>query len=120
MSEEAVEQITKVPTELESQAPKKEKNPKKVAAGKKLADCNKKLKAAYEREKKTEAENVGKSSGGWSLQAIAVSVVVLGVTAYNLYLRYRKKDDKYSVVYKEPPPNTRELTTIKTSKIGMQ
>ena len=91
MSEEHVEPITKALTELEAQAPKKEKDPKKVAAGKKLADYNKKLKAAYEREKKTKAENVCKSSGGWSLQSIAVGVLVLGVTAYNLYLRYRKK-----------------------------
>ena len=52
MSEEHTEQITKVPTEWEAQVPKKEKDPNKVAAGKKLADYNKKLKAAYEREKK--------------------------------------------------------------------
>ena len=117
MSEQHVEQIPKVPSELEAKAAKKEKDPKKVAAGKKLADYNKKIKAARDREKKAEAD---KSSGGWALQSIAIGVTVLGVTAYNLYLRYRKKDDIYPVVYKEPPsppPNTPEL---KTSKIGMQ
>ena len=37
MSEEAVEQITKTPV-TESQTPKKEKDPKKIAAGKKLPE----------------------------------------------------------------------------------
>ena len=57
MSEEPVEQITKVSSELEAQAPKKEKDPKKVVAGKKLAEYNKKMKEAYEREKKAENES---------------------------------------------------------------
>ena len=74
MSEEPVEQITKVSSELEAQAPKKEKDPKKVVAGKKLADYNKKMKAAYEREKKDEAENAAKSSGGWPVQSIAIGL----------------------------------------------
>ena len=47
--EKAVEQITKVPIEL--QAPEKEKDPKKVAAGKKLAEYNKKAKEALERDR---------------------------------------------------------------------
>ena len=54
MSEEPVEQITKVPSELEAQVPKKEKDPKKVAACKKFADYNKKMKDTYERDKKKE------------------------------------------------------------------
>ena len=53
--EEAVEQITKIPPELQAPQPKKENDPKKVAAGKKLAEYNKKAKAALEREKRREA-----------------------------------------------------------------
>ena len=56
MSEEGTEQITKVPTELQGQPPKKEKDPK-VAAGKKLAAYNKEAKEALERERKRELEN---------------------------------------------------------------
>ena len=90
-----------------------------MAAGKKLGDYNKTMKAAYEKEKKAEAENASKSSGGWPLQSIAIGFIVLGVTAYNLFLRYRK-DDIYPAVYNPPPPpNTPEVTPIKTSKIGM-
>ena len=56
MSEE-VEQITKTPSELQAKpTPKKEKDPKKVAAGKKLAKYNKKAKEALGRKKKHEAE----------------------------------------------------------------
>ena len=77
------------------------------------------MKAAYEREKKTKAENVNKSSEVWSLQTIAISVVVLGVTAYNLYLRYKGNDDMYPVVYKEPPPLPPNTPEVKTSKISM-
>ena len=48
---EEVEQITEVPTEI-----KKEKDPKKVAAGKTLAEYNKKAKEALQREREREAE----------------------------------------------------------------
>ena len=41
MSEEHTEQITKVPTELEAQAPKKEKSPKKVPQEKNLQTITK-------------------------------------------------------------------------------
>ena len=75
------------------------------------------IKAAYDREKKAEAD---KSSGGWPKQSIAIGVIVLRITAYNLYLRYRKKDDIYPVVYKEPPPPPPNTPEVKTSKIGMQ
>ena len=66
MSEEVVEQITKTLTE--SQTPKKEKDLKRVAAGKKLAEYNKKAKEALEREKKREAEKEPKAEyEGWSM-----------------------------------------------------
>ena len=53
MSEKAVEQITKLPTELQAQ-PKKEKDPKKVTACKKLAAYNKETKEALESERERE------------------------------------------------------------------
>jgi len=65
MSEAEVEQITTPATE-----PKKpEKDPKKVAAGKKLAEYNKKAKLAFQREVQREKEEAaieeGSKDSGW-------------------------------------------------------
>ena len=49
---QGVEQITKVP----SAAPKREKDPKRVAAGKKLAENNKLMREEYARYKAEEAQ----------------------------------------------------------------
>ena len=119
MSEEPVEQITKVPSELEAQDTKKEKDPKKVAAGKKLAEYHKKIKAAYDREKTAEAEAKNTFRGWLSIQSIAIGALILGATAYNLYFQYRDKNNPsvYSYPPPPPPPYTPE---VKTSKIGMQ
>ena len=56
--EEAVEQITKTPPELQAPQLKKEKDPKKVAAGKKLAEYNKLAKEALKREKETKLKKL--------------------------------------------------------------
>ena len=58
MSEEVsdVEQITKTP--VESNVKTKEKDPKKVAAGKKLAEYNRKAKEALKEKMKREVEKV--------------------------------------------------------------
>ena len=53
MSEQVVEQITMDPTPEKKDSKKKEKDPKKVAAGKKLAEYNKKAKEALAKEMKT-------------------------------------------------------------------
>ena len=53
--EESGDQITKVPPEPQTPQPNKEKDPRKVAAGKKPAEYNKKAKAALKRENKREA-----------------------------------------------------------------
>ena len=54
MSDHDVEQITKTP--VESNVKTKEKDPKKVAAGKKLAEYNRKAKEALKEKMKREAE----------------------------------------------------------------
>ena len=123
MSEE-VDQITKVPSELEAEVPKKkEKDPKKVAAGK-VAAYSKKMREAYDREKKAgaEAKNRASSFGGLSMQNIAIGVLVVSLTAYNLYLRYSENNVR-KYIPPPPPPNTPEPTSrisIKTPKIGME
>ena len=123
--EEAVEHITKVPTEL--QAPKKEKNPKKIAAGKKLAEYNKKAKEALEREKKREAEKKSDAEGdtsesiGWYAQSFGIGVLVVGLTAINLFSQYW---DKSKSEPPTPPPNTPITPPSKipvlVPKVGMQ
>ena len=88
------EQITKPATKVK---PQKEKDPKKVAAGKKLAEKNRQAKAALEREIKreiTEREQENENSAGWlpemSFQTV-LSLVGVAFTAFELYQRFRPK-----------------------------
>ena len=80
--------------------PQREKDPKKVAAGKKLAEKNRQAKAALDREVKREREIAEKeqekeNSPGWlpdmSFQTV-LSIVGMTFTAFELYQRFRKKD----------------------------
>ena len=90
------EQITKPAPKVK---PQREKDPKKVAAGKKLAEKNRKAKAALEREVKREREIAEKekeneNSAGWlpemSFQTV-LSIVGVAFTAFELYQRFRRK-----------------------------
>ena len=106
MSEE-VEEITKTP--VESNVKTKEKDPKKVAAGKKLAQYNRKAKEALKEKMKREAEKeeereTGESQsrarlsneGGWIPEisfTTAISLVGISLTAINMFMSY-KKDTK--------------------------
>ena len=91
------EQITK-PTPKAK--PQREKDPKKVAAGKKLAEKNRQAKAALDREVKrereiAEREQENENSAGWlpemSFQTV-LSIVGIAFTAFELYMRFRQKD----------------------------
>ena len=90
------EQITKPAPKVK---PQREKDPKKVAAGKKLAEKNRKAKAVLEREVKREREIAEKeqeneNSAGWlpemSFQTV-LSIVGIAFTAFELYQRFRPK-----------------------------
>ena len=100
MSEE-VEQITKTP--VESNVKTKEKDPKKVAAGKKLAEYNKRAKEALKEKMKREAEKEEESKDLTAEQGsrmeswipeisftTAISLVGIGLTAVNMIISYRK------------------------------
>ena len=83
--------------------PQKEKDPKKVAAGKKLAEKNRQAKAALEREIKreiAEKEKENENSAGWlpemSFQTV-LSLVGVAFTAFELYQRFRPKSSSGSV-----------------------
>ena len=93
------EQITKPAPKVK---PQKEKDPKKVAAGKKLAEKNRQAKAALEREIKreiAEKEKENENSAGWlpemSFQTV-LSLVGVAFTAFELYLRFRPKSSSGS------------------------
>ena len=93
------EQITKPAPKVK---PQKEKDPKKVAAGKKLAEKNRQAKAALERELKreiAEREQENENSAGWlpemSFQTV-LSLVGVAFTAFELYQRFRPKSSSGS------------------------
>ena len=93
------EQITKPAPKAK---PQKEKDPKKVAAGKKLAEKNRQAKAALEREIKreiAEREQENENSAGWlpemSFQTV-LSLVGVAFTAFELYQRFRPKSSSGS------------------------
>ena len=99
VNENQEEQITKPATKVK---PQKEKDPKKVAAGKKLAEKNRQAKAALEREIKremAEKEKENENSAGWlpemSFQTV-LSLVGVAFTAFELYQRFRPKSSSGS------------------------
>ena len=99
VNENQEEQITKPAPKVK---PQKEKDPKKVAAGKKLAEKNRQAKAALEREIKreiAEKEQQDENSAGWlpemSFQTV-LSLVGVAFTAFELYKRFHQKESSGS------------------------
>ena len=96
MSDDNNEQITKVP---DAKPATNTKNPKKVAAGKKLAELNMKAKDALAREMKREA-NSEDSGESWLPElsfSTVLTVVGIGVTTIDLFFRfYTSKTEKDS------------------------
>ncbi|EDO41662.1 predicted protein [Nematostella vectensis] len=97
-----VEQITKNPQPTKS----REKDPKKVAAGKKLAEYNRKAKEALAREMKREAETSPEETtraetphlkaDAWIPElsfTTVLSLVGIGFTAVDMYMRFYKKKE---------------------------
>ena len=94
VNENQEEQITKPAPKVK---PQREKDPKKVAAGKKLAEKNRQAKAALERELKreiAEREQENENSAGWlpemSFQTV-LAIVGVAFTAFEMYQRFRPK-----------------------------
>ena len=102
------EQITKPAPKVK---PQREKDPKKVAAGKKLAEKNRQAKAALERELKreiAEKEQENENSAGWfpemSFQTV-LSIVGVAFSAFELYKRFHQKESSGST---QSPISSRE------------
>ena len=120
MSEE-VEEITKTPIQ---ESVKKEKDPKKVAAGKKLAEHNRRAKEALKREMQREAEEEEERETGESQAwfpelsfTTVVSLVGIGLTAINMFMSYNKRSDPPPRL-PEPPPRP-QPSKIPLPKMGM-
>ena len=113
------EQITKPSPKVK---PQREKDPKKVAAGKKLAEKNRQAKAALERELKreiAEREQENENSAGWlpemSFQTV-LSLVGVAFTAFELYQRFRPKSSSGSaqspISPQSEPKHSRAMSDI--------
>ena len=118
VNENQEEQITKPAPKVK---PQKEKDPKKVAAGKKLAEKNRQAKAALERELKreiAEREQENENSAGWlpemSFQT-ALSLVGVAFTAFELYQRFCPKSSSGSA---QSPISPREEPKQSDSEAG--
>ena len=120
MSDDNNEQITKIPEAArkisnERVNKQKTKDPKKVAAGKKLAELNKKAKDALAREMKRESEPEDKWLPELSFSTV-LTVVGIGLTATDLFFRfYRSKKEKDS--YDLTPEATNTATPVYNSII---
>ena len=115
------EQITKPAPKVK---PQKEKDPKKVAAGKKLAEKNRQAKAALEREIKreiAEREQENENSAGWlpemSFQTV-LSIVGVAFTAFELYQRFRPKSSSGSAQSPISPQSEPKQSGAPTEKAG--
>ena len=119
------EQITKTPIQENA---KKEKDPKKVAAGKKLAEHNRRAKEALKREMQREAEKAqeeeetGKTEPWFPEMSFTtvVSLVGIGLTAINMFMSYRTPkvmSEPPQVRHPEPPAS--KIPVPITPKIGM-
>ena len=115
MSEEVVEQITMdPPTTTKNKKAVKEKDPKKVAAGKALAERNRIARETLAREMKREKEqaetkkeensNEESESKAWIPElsfTTVLSIVGIGFTAVDMFMRYYKN----RIPTKVPPSN---------------
>jgi len=117
------ESVTKNPQPTKS----KEKDPKKVAAGKKLAEYNRKAKEALAREIKRESEEPTdggtNESRAWIPElsfTTVLSLVGIGFTALDMYMRfYKKKEGEKSKINSEQSKRPSNIPVATTPKIGM-
>lgn len=123
----AVEQITKEPTASVENKSVKPKDPKKVAAGKRLAEHNKRAKEALKEKMVRDAENseeretTSVESQSWIPQQLSfttvLSVVGLGLTAFDMYMRYKRQQIPERVEeYNKPPANRDEESDVRAPK----
>ena len=113
-----VEQITKEPSE----APKREKDPKRVAAGKKLAENNKRMREEHARYKASEEERQSyvpetETGGSDFLSQLSltnvISLVGIVLTVYTIF--FSNQGEK-RVAWQEPVHTTMKREESKTEE----
>ena len=113
-----VEQITKEP----SVPPKREKDPKRVAAGKKLAEKNKQMREEHARYKASEEERQAyvpetETGGSDLLSQLSLtnilSIVGIGLTVYTIFFSNRGEK---RVAWQEPVHTTMKREESKTEE----
>ena len=107
---EQVEQITKAP----SNVAKKEKDPKRVAAGQKLAEKNKQMREDYARLKASEAQRATEAlheaaepetNSEWLSKLSftnVISLIGIGLAVYNIYMRSKDNKQHNDEAWREP------------------
>ena len=101
---------------------KRKKHPKKVAAGKRLAEHNRTIREALNRELKQESEEEAevRDSSSWlpntSFTTI-LSVVGIGLTIFDLYLRTRQKQRPKTL---QSPRTENEIPEVVTKTQSQQ
>ena len=127
---EEVEEITKTPI---TESVKKEKDPKKVAAGKKLAEYNRRAKEALKEKMKREAEKIPEEEENWDTEnssqqwipelsfTTLISLVGIGFTVLNMFMSHRKgtPSEPPQVSLPDPSPPRPQPSKIPVPKIGM-
>ena len=130
MSDKNTEQITK-PEETKASTPQREKDPKKVAAGKRLAEYNRMHREAYEREKKREEskklevvkeeeESPSENEQSWIPElsfSTVISIIGVAIAAVDLYMRYRGSSKDHFVWEPVTTVISRDEPKQTTSKI---
>jgi len=118
MTEELKDIITKEPENPII----KQKDPKKVAAGKRLAEYHKKAKKALEIEKNHETEE--ETSNSWTPEislTTALTLVGISLTVIDLYFRWRNNKKVYTPVKTSKMEDiTPETNKIPIPRIGME
>ena len=130
MSDKNTEQITKPEETKSSSTPHREKDPKKVAAGKRLAEYNRMHREAYEREKKREEsknlevvkeeESTPEDGQTWIPElsfSTVISIIGVAIAAVDLYMRYRGSSKDHFVWEPVTTVISKEEPKQSTSKI---
>ena len=122
ISPDKTDQITETKSTSAKSAINKIKDPRKVAAGKKLAEKNKIAREALKKQNQREEEE--KDSSSWlpntSFTTI-LSVVGIGLTIFDLYLRI--KQNQSPVVENEIPEvvnKTQTQSQAQSKRFGME
>ena len=122
ISPDKTDQITETKSTSAKATTNKIKDPRKVAAGKKLAEKSKIAREALKKQKQIEEKEKEKDSSSWlpntSFTTI-LSVVGIGLTIFDLYLRTRQNQSPM-VENEIPEVITQQQSQAHIKRFGME